>query len=103
MSSSFRNVFVGPPWTPNIETWPGLSTTGKGMLISNYYANPLPINDPPTFPPFSPGGWTSGGWHGGGKKRKSKKRKSKKGKLIKRKTKKSIKLKNKYFKSKRRN
>ena len=69
-------VFVGPPWSYNIETWPGVSTCNQGMIISNHLAHPLPIIDPPTFPPTSPGGQTMSG----GKKRlknKSKKRRKK--------------------------
>ena len=70
-------VFIGPPWSYNIETWPGVNTLNQGMTISNYFAYPQPIIDPPTFPPTTPGGFTMSG----GKKRsknKSKRTKKKK-------------------------
>jgi len=70
--NKFFNVFVGPPWTSNINTWPGINTNNDGTTISNYFKYPLPIIDPPNFPPQTPGGWTLSG---GSKKRTSKKSK----------------------------
>jgi len=69
-NNKFFNVFVGPPWTSNINTWPGINTNNNGTTISNYFKYPLPIIDPPDFPPQTPGGWTLSG---GSKKRRSKK------------------------------
>jgi hypothetical protein len=56
--NKFFNVFVGEPWTSNINTWPGISTNNDGTTISNYFKNPLPVIDPPNFAPQTPGGWT---------------------------------------------
>jgi len=50
-----NRVFIGLPWTSSVNTWPGI-ISDNGKTVSNYFAFPLSIIDPPTPSYYTPGG-----------------------------------------------